>query len=83
LQSPTPPSEAPTGRPPKVIWRFAPEDQIRLQRLLWLLFERDPEQEQSKIASERHACNARKGAIPRPTVGHHTDPPPIQQAKAI
>ena len=65
LQSPTPPSEAPTGRPPKVIWRFAPEDQVRLQRLLWLLFERDPEQEQSKIASKRHTRNARKGAMPR------------------
>jgi hypothetical protein len=50
---------------------------------LWLLFERDPEQEQSKIASERHTRNARKGAMPRATVGHHTDPPPIQQAKAI
>lgn len=83
MQSPTPPSEAHTSRPPTVIWRFAPEDQVRLRRLLRLLFERDPEQEQSKIGRERHTRNARKGVMPRATVGHHTDPPPVQQAKAI
>jgi hypothetical protein len=83
LQSPTPPSEAHTSRPPTVIWRFVPEDQSRLRRLLRLLFEQDPEQEQSKIGSERRTRNARKEAMPRATVGHHADPLPIQQAKAI
>ncbi len=66
-----------------VIWRFVPEDQSRLRRLLRLLFEQDPEQEQSKLGSKRHARNARREAVPRATVGHHTDPPPIQEAKAI
>jgi hypothetical protein len=86
LQSPTAPCEAPKGRPPKVIWRFAPEDQSRRQHLLWLLFEQDLEQEQTKIGSERHAPDTRKEATPRAasmTVNHHTGPSHVHQAKAI
>jgi hypothetical protein len=45
-QGPAPPSKAVKGRPPKVIWRFAPDDRSRQQRLVRLLFEQDTEQEQ-------------------------------------
>jgi hypothetical protein len=55
-QGPTPPSEAVTGRPLKVIWQFAPDDRSRQQRLLRLLFEQDTEQEQVQGGGDRHAC---------------------------
>jgi hypothetical protein len=45
-QDPAPPSEAATGSPLKVIWRFVPDDRSRLQRLVRLLFEQDTEHEQ-------------------------------------
>jgi hypothetical protein len=35
------PSMVVTGRPPKVTWRFAPDDEFRRQRLLRLLFDQD------------------------------------------
>ena len=38
-QGPHSTSKAMAGRPPKVIWQFAPDDQSRLQRVLQLLFE--------------------------------------------
>ncbi len=47
-QGPALPPKAVTGRPPEVIWRFAPEDRSRLQRLLRFLFEQDTEQEHVK-----------------------------------
>jgi hypothetical protein len=39
-----------------VIWRFAPDDRFRLQRLLRLLFEPDTELEQFEGGGDRHAC---------------------------
>lgn len=35
------PSTVATGRPPKITWRFAPDDEFRRQRLLRLLFDQD------------------------------------------
>lgn len=58
-QGPAPSSKAVTGRPPKVIWRFAPDDRSRLQRLLRFLFEPDTEQEQVEGSADRHARNER------------------------
>lgn len=46
-QDPAAPPRAVTGRPPEVIWRFAPDDRSRLQRLLRLLFEQDTGQKQA------------------------------------
>jgi len=55
-QGPARPSKAVTGRPPKVIWRFAPDDRSRLHRLVRFLFERDTEQERVEGEDDRHAC---------------------------
>jgi hypothetical protein len=54
-QGPAPPSEPVIGRPPKVIWRFAPDDRPRLQRFLRFLFEQVTE-EQIQGGGDRHAC---------------------------